>query len=228
MQKNIKVAIAGVGNCASALVQGVEYYRSRRNAALDGVMRQTIGGYRASDVEFVAAFDVDQRKVGRPLEEAIFAKPNNTRVFQSSLPVSNVVVQMGPQFDGVAPHMADYDDDVAFRPAGLEPTDITEALRKSGAEVLLCYLPVGSDKAVKHYAEACLAAGVAMVNCVPVFLASDPEWAQKFQRRRAADRRRRHQEPGRRDHRPSLARPPVRRPRRRPRPDLPAQHRRQH
>ena len=96
MPKNIKVAIAGVGNCASALVQGVEYYRSRRNAALDGVMRQTIGGYRASDVEFVAAFDVDKRKVGRSLEEAIFAKPNNTRVFQSSLPVSNVVVQMGP------------------------------------------------------------------------------------------------------------------------------------
>jgi len=180
MPRNIKVAIAGVGNCASALVQGVEYYRSRRNAALDGVMRQTIGGYRASDVEFVSAFDVDRRKVGRPLEEAIFAKPNNTRVFQSSLPVSNVVVQMGPEFDGIAPHMADYDDDVAFRPADLEPTDIAEALRKSGAQVLLCYLPVGSDKAVKHYARACLEAGVAMVNCVPVFLASDPEWAQKF------------------------------------------------
>ena len=99
------------------------------------------------------------RKVGRPLEEAIFAKPNNTRVFQSSLPVSNVVVQMGPEFDGVAPHMADYDDDVAFRPADLEPTNIAEALRKSGAEVLLCYLPVGSEKAVKHYAEACLDGG---------------------------------------------------------------------
>ena len=180
MTRNIKVAIAGVGNCASSLVQGVEYYRSRRNAALDGVMRQTIGDYRASDVEFVAAFDVDERKVGRSLEEAIFAKPNNTRVFQSSLPVSNVVVQMGPLLDGVAPHMADYDDDVAFRPADLEPTDIVQALRKSGAEVLLCYLPVGSEKAVKHYAQACLDAGVAMVNCVPVFLASDPEWAQKF------------------------------------------------
>src|SRR6201999_3373698 len=180
LEKKIKVAIAAVGTGASALVQGVEYYRSRRNAALDGVMHQVIGGYRASDVEFVSAFDVDVRKVGRPLEEAIFAKPNNTRVFQSSLPVSNVVVQMGPQFDGVAPHMADYDVDVAFRPAAVEPTDIAEAWRRSGAEVLLCYLPVGSDKAVKHYAEACLEAGVAMVNCVPVFLASDPGWAQKF------------------------------------------------
>jgi myo-inositol-1-phosphate synthase len=181
MPNNIKVAIAGVGNCASALVQGVEYYRSRRNAAIDGVMHQLIGGYRACDVEFVAAFDVDRRKVGRPLEEAIFARPNNTRIFQSSLPVSNVVVQMGPALDGIAAHMADYSDDEAFRPADLEPTDITEALRRSGAEVLLCYLPVGSDKAARHYAQACLDAGVAMVNCIPVFLASDPEWAKKFE-----------------------------------------------
>jgi myo-inositol-1-phosphate synthase len=180
MHKNIKVAIAGVGNCASALVQGVEYYRNRRNAALDGVMRHTIGGYRCGDIEFVAAFDIDRRKVGRPLEEAIFAKPNCTRVFQSSLPVSNVVVQAGPVLDGVAPHMADYPDDVAFRSADLEPTDIADALRKSGAEILVCYLPVGSEQAVKHYAEACLAAGVGMINCVPVFLASDPEWAGKF------------------------------------------------
>jgi myo-inositol-1-phosphate synthase len=89
MERKVKVAIAGVGNCASALVQGVEYYRSRRNAATDGVMRRVIGGYRVNDIEFVAAFDVDKRKVGRPLEEAIFAKPNCTRIFQSSLPVSN-------------------------------------------------------------------------------------------------------------------------------------------
>ncbi len=180
MQKDIKVAIAGVGNCASALVQGVEYYSNRRNAPLDGVMRQSIGGYTCSDIEFVAAFVIDLRKVGRPLEEAIFAKPNCTRVFQSSLPVSNVVVQAGPVFDGVAPHMAEYPDDVAFRCADLEPTNIAAALRASGAEILVCYLPVGSEKAVKHYAQACLDAGVGMVNCVPVFLASDPEWARKF------------------------------------------------
>ena len=180
MQKNIKVAIAGVGNCASALVQGVEYYRNRRNAALEGVMRQTIGSYRCSDVEFVAAFDIDRRKVGRPLEEAIFAKPNCTRVFQSSLPVSNVLVQAGPVLDGVAPHMAEYPDDAAFRSADLEPTDIAAALRRSGAEILVCYLPVGSEQAVKHYAQACLDAHVGMVNCVPVFLASNVEWAEKF------------------------------------------------
>ena len=106
MERKIKVAIAGVGNCASALVQGVEYYRNRRNAAIDGVMRHVIGGYRANDIEFVAAFDVDKRKVGRPLEEAIFAKPNNTRVFQSSLPVSKSWSRRVPMLDGVAPHMA--------------------------------------------------------------------------------------------------------------------------
>ena len=180
MPKNIKVAIAGVGNCASALVQGVEYYRIRGNAALEGVMRETIGGYRCGDVEFVAAFDIDRRKVGRPLEEAIFAKPNCTRVFQSSLPASSVVVQAGPVLDGVAPHMADYPDDAAFRSADLEPTDIAAALSASGAEILVCYLPVGSERATKHYAQACLDSGVGMINCVPVFLASDPDWAQKF------------------------------------------------
>src|SRR5712692_8091436 len=132
MKKN-KVAIAGVGNCASALVQGVEYYRTQRNAALDGIMRATIGGYACSDIEFVAAFDIDRRKVGHTLEEAIFAKPNCTRIFQSALPVSNVIVQAGPVLDGIAPHMADYPDDVSFRSADLEPTDIATALRASGA-----------------------------------------------------------------------------------------------
>jgi myo-inositol-1-phosphate synthase len=180
LRQNIKVAIAGVGNCASSLVQGVQYYRDREGDELEGVMRHAIGGYRCGDIEFVAAFDVDRRKVGRPLEEAIFAKPNCTRIFQSALPVSNVVVQAGPRLDGVAEHMADYPDDAAFRPVDLEPTDIAAALKSSGAEVLLCYLPVGSEQAVKHYAQACLDAGVAMINCVPVFLASDPTWAQRF------------------------------------------------
>jgi len=180
MQKQIKVAIAGVGNCASALVQGVEYYRDRQGVALGGIMRHSIGGYKCIDVEFVAAFDIDRRKVGHPLEEAIFAKPNCTRIFQSALPVSNVVVQAGPVLDGVAEHMADYPDDAAFRSADLEPTDVAAALRASGADVLVCYLPVGSERAVKHYAQACLDARVAMINCVPVFLASDHTWAQKF------------------------------------------------
>jgi myo-inositol-1-phosphate synthase len=180
LRQKIKVAIAGVGNCASSLVQGVQYYRDREGDELEGVMQHSIGGYRCGDIEFVAAFDVDRRKVGRPLEEAIFAKPNCTRIFQSALPVSNVVVQAGPILDGVAEHMADYPEDAAFRPVDLEPTDVAAALRSSGAEVLLCYLPVGSEQAVKHYAQACLDARVAMINCVPVFLASDPLWARRF------------------------------------------------
>jgi myo-inositol-1-phosphate synthase len=181
-QGTIKVAIAGVGNCASALVQGIEYYGDRHAATLEGVMRPSIGGYGCGDIEFVAAFDIDRRKVGHPLEEAIFAKPNCTRIFQSALPVSNVIVQMGPILDGVAPHMADYPDEAAFRPVDLEPTDVAAALRGSGAEILLCYLPVGSEQAVKHYARACLDARVAMINCVPVFLASDPSWAEQFKK----------------------------------------------
>ncbi len=181
MQK-IKVAIAGVGNCASALVQGLEYYRSRKTSELAGLMHPRIGDWRVGDLEVVAAFDIDHRKVGRPLEEAIFAKPNCTTVFQSGLPISGVNVQMGPILDGVAPHMADYADDEAFRPADVEPVDIVQALREARAEILICYLPVGSERAVRHYAQACLDAGVAMVNCVPVFIASDPDWAQKFRK----------------------------------------------
>src|SRR5262245_1490683 len=111
--KNIKVAIAGVGNCASALVQGVEYYRDRQGEGLDGVMRSSIGGYSCSDIEFVAAFDIDCRKVGRPLEQAIFARPTCRRVFQSALPGSNVIVQMGRVLAGVAAPRADYPDAAA-------------------------------------------------------------------------------------------------------------------
>ncbi|RMD61346.1 MAG: inositol-3-phosphate synthase [Alphaproteobacteria bacterium] len=176
----IKAAIAGVGNCASALVQGLEYYRGRTDAEVAGLMHPRIGKWSCSDIEIVAAFDIDRRKVGHPLQEAIFARPNCTRVFQKVVPVSNVIVQMGPILDGVAPHMLDYPEDQSFRPAEVEPVDVAQALRAAGAEVLICYLPVGAERAVRHYARACLEAGVAFVNCVPVFIASDPAWAEKF------------------------------------------------
>lgn len=176
----IRVAVAGVGNCASALVQGIEYYRTRNVSTTAGLMHEEIGGWRPSDVEIVSAFDIDSRKVGRPLEEAVFAAPNCTRVFQPSLPPSGVRVRMGPVLDGVAEHMAHYDDGEAFRPADEAPVDVADALASSGAEVLVCYLPVGAERAVRHYAQACLDAGVALVNCVPVFLASDPGWADRF------------------------------------------------
>ncbi len=176
----IRAAIAGVGNCASSLVQGLEYYRGRSDRAVVGLMHPRIGRWGCGDIEVVAAFDIDRRKVGRPLEEAIFAKPNCTRIFQKAMPVSNVVVQMGPILDGLARHMLDYPEDEAFRPAEDEPVDVAWTLQESRAEVLICYLPVGSEQAVRHYAQACLDAGVAMVNCVPVFIASDPEWGRKF------------------------------------------------
>ena len=178
---NIRVAIAGIGNCASSLIQGIEYYRSTRNTSQwQGLMHERIGGWRASDIDVVAAFDIDRRKVGHQLEVAVFAKPNCARVFQSVLPPSGVTVQMGPVLDGVADHMAHYGEDEAFRPADKTPVDVAAALRSARAEVLICYLPVGSEQAIRHYARACLEAGVAMVNCVPVFLASDTVWADRF------------------------------------------------
>jgi len=177
----IRVAIAGVGNCASSLVQGLEYYRGRNSEEHAGLMHPKVGEWSAGDIEIVAAFDIDRRKVGKPLEEAIFAEPNCTAVFQRTLPVSGVTVQMGPVLDGVAPHMQNYPDDQAFRPADAEPVDVVAVLREAGAEILVCYMPVGSVQAAEFYAEACLEAGVAMVNCVPVFIASDAAWGERFQ-----------------------------------------------
>ncbi len=178
--KRIRVAIAGVGNCASSLVQGLEYYKGRNEESVAGLMHARIGEWGPSDIEIVAAFDIDRRKVGKRVEEAIFAKPNCAKIFQSALPVSDVVVRMGPILDGVAPHMADYSDDEAFRPSDAEPDDIVQVLKDAEAEVLVCYMPVGSEAAGRFYARACLEAGVAMVNCVPVFIASDANWAGKF------------------------------------------------
>jgi myo-inositol-1-phosphate synthase len=178
--ERIRVAVAGVGNCASSLVQGLEYYRGGGGDGFAGLMHARIGDWGPSDIEIVAAFDIDRRKVGKRVEEAVFAKPNCTEVFQSVLPVSGVVVRMGPVLDGVAAHMADYPDDEAFRPAAEEPVDVVRVLEDAKAEVLVCYMPVGSEQAVRHYARACLEARLAMVNCVPVFIASDPEWARKF------------------------------------------------
>lgn len=177
---NVRVAIAGVGNCASSLIQGIEYYRGSPAAGRVGLMHEKIGGITPADLEVVAAFDVDRRKVGRPLEEAVFAAPNCARVFQERLPSSGVEVVMGPVLDGVAEHMAGYPEGVAFRQDDRPAVDVAGVLADRGAEVLVCYLPVGAERAVAHYAEACLKAGVALVNCVPVFIASDPVWAKRF------------------------------------------------
>lgn len=181
---SVKIAIAGVGNCASSLLQGIEHYR---NVPADqheawGLMHLDMGGMRPTDVEVVAAFDVDARKVGRPLHEAAFAAPNCTTVIADQVAKSDVVVQMGPPHDGVADHMADYPPERSFRVADERPVDVARVLRESGAEVLVSYLPVGSEKAAKYYAEACLESGVSLVNCMPVFIVSDPQWGERFRR----------------------------------------------
>jgi myo-inositol-1-phosphate synthase len=181
-RRKIRVAIAGVGNCASALLQGIEYYRDRAPRASEawGLMHLDMGGYLPGDVEVVAAFDVDRRKVGRPLDQAVFAAPNCTTVIRESVAPSQVVVQMAPVLDGVAHHMADYPAEQSFRVAEETPVAIERVLEESKAEVLVCYVPVGSEKAAQAYAEACLTTGVSFLNCVPVFIVSNPQWGEHF------------------------------------------------
>jgi myo-inositol-1-phosphate synthase len=178
--RRIKIAIAGVGNCASSLLQGIEHYTRAESRDGVGLMHLAMGGYGPGDVEVVAAFDVDRRKVGLPLHEAAFAAPNCTTVIGAQLRESPVVVQMGPVHDGVAPHMADYPEEHAFRVSDEPAVDVAAVLEASGAEILVSYLPVGSQKAVSAYAEACLSTGVSLVNCVPVFIVSDPHWGERF------------------------------------------------
>lgn len=175
----IRVAIAGVGNCASSLVQGVEFYRLTAPNSV-GLMHYDMCGYLPQDIEFVAAFDIDARKVGRPLTQAIFAKPNCTQIICADVNDNGVKVQMGKVLDGVADHMRDYPEDRTFVPANLPPCDVEAVLRESKAEVLLSYLPVGSEHAARFYAKACLNTGVSLVNCMPVFVVSDKQWAENF------------------------------------------------
>ena len=183
MTNPIKVAIVGVGNCASSLVQGLHYYRGRSPENAVGLMHWRIGAYTPSDIEVVAAWDIDKRKVGKDVNEAIFAKPNCTAVFASDLPSAGVLVRMGRILDGVSEHMRAQPEHRTFVCADLpEATEqqVIDELRASGAEVMLNYLPVGSEHAARFYAECALRAGVALVNCIPVFIASSREWADRF------------------------------------------------
>ena len=177
----IRIAIAGVGNCASSLIQGIEYYQDKKQAI--GLMHPEINGYRPGDIEVVAAFDIDVRKVGQDLSKAIFAAPNNTTVFYPDVPHQGVEVKMGKVLDGLAQHMKEYSEEEAFRLAENDSCEARDELRKSGAEILVNYLPVGAEKATRSYALAALDAGVAFVNCIPVFIASDKEWAKRFEER---------------------------------------------
>jgi len=182
--KSVKLAIVGVGNCASSLIQGFYYYRDGKDEQLNGLMHYDIGGYKPWDIEVVAAFDVDARKVGKDVSEAIFAEPNCTTIFYPDVPKMGVEVQMGPVLDGVAEHMGDYPESQTFVVAEKYPVDVVEVLKDSKAEVVVNYLPVGSENAVRFYADAALKAGCAFVNCMPVFIASDPHWAERFRQAR--------------------------------------------
>jgi myo-inositol-1-phosphate synthase len=179
---SINIALIGVGNCASSLVQGLSHYREGANQSV-GLMHWELGGYRPSDIKVVAAWDVDRRKVGKDVAEAIFAKPNCTTIFCESIEPTGAKVQMGRALDGVADHMSEYNDDRTFLLSDQkEPTkdEVVAALRAANVDVLMNYLPVGSQAASEFYAECALEAGVAFVNNIPVFIASNPVWADRF------------------------------------------------
>jgi myo-inositol-1-phosphate synthase len=174
--KSVRVAIVGVGNCASSLVQGVEYYRhTDADERVPGLMHVDFGGYHVSDVEFVAAFDVDAKKVGRDLAEAIVASENNT-IKICDVPPTGVLVQRGPTFDGLGRYYRETVDE-----SDEAPVDVAQALRDARVDVVVSYLPVGSEQADKFYAQAAIDAGCGFVNALPVFIASDPQWAAKFE-----------------------------------------------
>tara|TARA_Y200000002_G_scaffold347730_1_gene323123 strand:+ start:1049 stop:2125 length:1077 start_codon:yes stop_codon:yes gene_type:complete len=169
--KQIRVAILGVGNCASSFVQGIEHYSNSENE--DGLISDVIGGYKVSDIEIVAAYDINISKVGKDLSEAIFSEPNNTIKF-SEVPTTGIVVQPGVVKDGVGKFVKDV---IETSP---DSENFEESLKNSGAEILINLLPVGSDDAVKFYAQAAINSNVGFINCIPVFIARDEEWYQKF------------------------------------------------
>ncbi len=185
--EKIKIAVVGVGNCASSLIQGLAYYRDKKPDEAIGLMHWNIGGYTPLDIEVVAAFDIDARKVGKTVPEAVFAPPNCTLAFCRPLPTSRVTVTMGKLLDGVSEHMADYAEGRTFivsnQPEASEET-VVRILKESGADMVLNYLPVGSETATRFYAQCALDAGVGFVNNIPVFIASDPVWSRKFEERR--------------------------------------------
>jgi myo-inositol-1-phosphate synthase len=171
----VRVAIVGVGNCASSLIQGVEYYQNAdETSTVPGLMHVRLGQYHVRDVKFVAAFDVDAKKVGFDLSEAIFASENNT-IKIADVPPTNVTVQRGPTLDGIGKYYAD-----TIELSDAEPVDVVKVLKENDVDVLVSYLPVGSEEADKFYAQCAIDAGVAFVNALPVFIASDPVWAKKF------------------------------------------------
>jgi myo-inositol-1-phosphate synthase len=180
----IRIAVVGVGNCFSSLLQGINFYgQPSKNGSADiGLMHRRIGPYEPQDIDVVAAFDIDRRKVGLDAAEAIFALPNCTKVFCDKIAPTGAIVMMGCVFDGYAEHMKEYNAERTFQPLEKESTreQIIDELKRSGAEIMVNYLPVGSEEATRFYAACALEAGLGFVNNIPVFIASDPVWAKRF------------------------------------------------
>lgn len=182
----IRVALIGLGNCASSLVQGVEFYRNRNAGSAVGLTHWSLGGYLVGDICVSAAFDVDERKVGRDVSEAIFSPPNCTQAIFPFVPQTGVTVRMGPILDGVSKEMASHAENRAFRISRVpEPStqDVVSALQDARVDVVVNYLPVGSQHATEFYADCALQAGAAFINSIPVFIASDEKWARRFKER---------------------------------------------
>ncbi len=183
---NIKIAVVGVGNCSSSLIQGIHHYLKTGSQDAIGLLHWEIGGYRPHDIQVVAAYDIDQRKVGKDLAEAIFERPNCTKIFCKDIPQTGTRVQMGRVLDGYSEHMGNYGSESTFLLSDHpEPRkeQVVQTLKESGAQILLNYLPVGSEEAARFYADCALEAGVALINNMPVFIASDPAWAMRFKER---------------------------------------------
>lgn len=181
--RQIRIAIAGVGNCASALIQGIEYYKRIKNSYPDnslGLMHYNLGGYLPDNIKIVAAFDIDKRKVDKPINEAIFSKPNCTKILYKIPYHIPVKVHMGKVLDSISEHMNNYPEDKRFIIANKKPSNVAKILKESGADMLLNYLPVGSEKATAFYAEACVTSGISLINCIPVFIVSNKTWAKRF------------------------------------------------
>ncbi|MBU0466640.1 MAG: inositol-3-phosphate synthase [Nanoarchaeota archaeon] len=184
--EKIRIGIVGMGNCASSLIQGLHYYKDRSPEDIIGLMHHNLAGYLPEDIQVVAAFDVDKRKVGKDVSEAIFEKPNCTKIFCSNILPLEVTVKMGKILDSFSEHLTNYPEEERFLLSNeQEPTkeELIQALKESQTEILINYLPVGSEQATKFYVECALEANCAFINCIPVFIASNEEWSSKFKQK---------------------------------------------
>ena len=183
MHPSIKIAVVGIGNCAGSLIQGIYYYKNQNATDAVGLMHWEIGRYGPGDIEVAAAFDIDRRKVGQDLSTAIFASPNCTAVFEDNIPDTGIRVQMGRVLDGFSSHLKEYPDRQTFVLSDEPEPDkerVVDILKSSGAEIMLNYLPVGSEEATRFYAQCALEAGLGFINNMPVFIVSDQDWASRF------------------------------------------------